>query len=287
MSEHVFTKGKFEDSVSGYLSPTGHRCHTGGITIMAMPPGLVNLDITFTNDMLNVIPTGQADYLSFNLNGKRMKTTNLQSQGVNFFRGGSEMSLNCINKEWELLLEFDPKLIQQLFSEQLEHSNICQIDYIGGINPTAAFLAQLAIDHIRRPIVDRLYLEGLAIAITSQTINFARLDQKVPALRGTDKRIDRSIEFIHAHIASGMSVTDLASVAHMSPSWFARSFKSHTGMTVHAYVLKCRLERAHISILTSNESIGNIALACGFADHSHLTRLFKRKYGLTPRKMRD
>ncbi len=54
------------------------------------------------------------------------------------------------------------------------------------------------------------------------------------------------------------------------------------GETFSQYVIMQRLELARHMMKTTSEPIGEIAGACGLADQAHLTRLFRRTYGVTP-----
>ena len=72
----------------------------------------------------------------------------------------------------------------------------------------------------------------------------------------------------------------------MSPSWFQTAFKTATGRPVFAHVRERRLERARALLADRRLSLSQIAYACGFSSHSHMTRLFTAKYGITPTEMR-
>ncbi len=89
-------------------------------------------------------------------------------------------------------------------------------------------------------------------------------------------------EHIMAHLSGRLSVRDLASVARLSHRHFARAFKASFGLAPHAFVMGRRVERAKELILDSGLPLSEVALACGFSDQSHLTRLFSRVEGVTP-----
>jgi AraC family transcriptional regulator len=72
----------------------------------------------------------------------------------------------------------------------------------------------------------------------------------------------------------------------MSPAHFARLFKQATGRTPHQYVLHCRLEHAKQLLAETTLPLSEIACQVGCADHSHLTRLFRRYVGLSPKAYR-
>jgi AraC family transcriptional regulator len=93
-------------------------------------------------------------------------------------------------------------------------------------------------------------------------------------------------DFIAANLADKLTLPQIASQVHLSPSHFARQFKTATGMSLHQYILERRLLLAYDLLLTTNLPIGEIAALVGFADHSHLTHCFKRRFGVPPHIIR-
>jgi AraC family transcriptional regulator len=84
-----------------------------------------------------------------------------------------------------------------------------------------------------------------------------------------------------------MRIEDLATLAGMSRFHFARVFRATVGTTPHRYVLERRLERARSLLKTTATAVRDVALTTGFADQSHLTRLIKRRFGVTPGVLRS
>ena len=62
----------------------------------------------------------------------------------------------------------------------------------------------------------------------------------------------------------------------------ARAFRAHTGDSLGGHVRKLRLQRAAAMLGGSEQPIASIALSLGFADQSHLTRMFRAATGFTP-----
>ena len=77
------------------------------------------------------------------------------------------------------------------------------------------------------------------------------------------------------------SLDDLAKAAGLSPFHFLRSFARATGLTPHAFQVQARLHLARRLILAGHP-LAAVASEAGFADQSHLTRLFTRSYGTSP-----
>ena len=95
-------------------------------------------------------------------------------------------------------------------------------------------------------------------------------------------RMSRVRDAIETRLEEPLSTTDLAAAAGLSPSRFARAFKTSHGISPHQYLIRARIERAKALMLTSTNALSDIALACGLADQSHFSRLFRRLEGETP-----
>lgn len=95
-------------------------------------------------------------------------------------------------------------------------------------------------------------------------------------------QIARVRAFIEENLHGNIDVKSLSAVAQRSPAHFSRSFKRAFGEPPHAYVIKRRLERACHLMVTTSESLAQIALSVSFSDQSHFCRLFRRAFGQSP-----
>jgi AraC family transcriptional regulator len=89
-------------------------------------------------------------------------------------------------------------------------------------------------------------------------------------------------QYLRENLAHPLRLRALAEQVNLSVSHFNRSFKVSRGVTPHVYIVKLRLELAQSLMLTTQDPLCGIALACGLADQAHLTRLFRRRFGETP-----
>lgn len=83
-------------------------------------------------------------------------------------------------------------------------------------------------------------------------------------------------------IAEPLRVEDLSVPARLTPGYFSKAFRGSFGMSPHAYLVQRRLERACELMLQTDESLAQIAVACGLYDQAHLTRLFRKRHGQSP-----
>ncbi|WP_271899433.1 helix-turn-helix domain-containing protein [Candidatus Phyllobacterium onerii] len=95
-------------------------------------------------------------------------------------------------------------------------------------------------------------------------------------------RMRKVAKFVDANLHNRISVLDLACLVKLSSSQFQRAFKQSFGEATHMYIIKQRVVRAKAMLTTSDISAAQIALACGFSDQSHMTRLFTRLVGESP-----
>jgi AraC-like DNA-binding protein len=81
--------------------------------------------------------------------------------------------------------------------------------------------------------------------------------------------------------AAAITLTDLARESGLSRFQVLRGFVRATGLTAHAYILQRRIAAAR-RLIGQGRPLAEAALESGFADQSHMTRLFVRTYGISP-----
>ena len=102
-----------------------------------------------------------------------------------------------------------------------------------------------------------------------------------------DRRIRRSVELMHAQLATDLTLKEIAAASYLSTFHFTRVFKKLTGTTPHAYLAAIRTARAQ-SLLTNAElSVSEISSLVGYSSPSHFTKAFRQSTGLTPRAFRQ
>jgi AraC-like DNA-binding protein len=146
-------------------------------------------------------------------------------------------------------------------------------------------------DLARRILAVHQTLEGEDVRLAKESallVTLVRLLERHgeprPLLRDVgDERgpMRRVVEVMNARLAEDLSVADLAGVAQMSEFHFIRAFHKAIGLPPHAYLTQLRL-RAAQGLLRERRSLADAAIGAGFYDQSHLTKHFKRTYGITP-----
>lgn len=114
-----------------------------------------------------------------------------------------------------------------------------------------------------------------------------RFQQDMPAnIHTTDWQIVQAAQFISNHYMEHITMADIAAAADYSPNYLSRKFKEAAGIGVHEYLVFIRLQHAALELITTDDSITEIAFRCGFSDSNYFKDAFKKKYGITPRTYR-
>jgi AraC-like DNA-binding protein len=151
-------------------------------------------------------------------------------------------------------------------------------------------LAHAAQIHRLLPCLDvasgeRLGRSLLEIAIVALTGLRAPTDRAAHPEMALRRRAEEAIE---RRLGTGsISITELCDAVGASRGRLFAAF--HSGGGVRHFIMRARLERARVALaeLDRAEPIGTIAERLGFSDASHLSRTFRKRYGMTPREYRN
>jgi AraC-like DNA-binding protein len=137
-----------------------------------------------------------------------------------------------------------------------------------------------ALDDFARPLEDLQrdqILVSLGEALRSADSSLAR---RVPA--APDRRaVDRARALLDAHVVEGVASTVLEAATGLTRYQVARQFRACLGTSPYRYLVMRRLDRVR-GLIRDGAALADAALASGFADQSHMTRHFKKAYGLSP-----
>jgi AraC family transcriptional regulator len=105
--------------------------------------------------------------------------------------------------------------------------------------------------------------------------------------RPPSRLVKRALEWLHAPHPAGVRLGDAAREIGTDPAYLARAFRRRMGCTMGAYLRRLRVRRAAALIVDQRLRLADAAACAGFADQSHLTRVFKCELGLTPNRFRQ
>jgi AraC family transcriptional regulator len=135
----------------------------------------------------------------------------------------------------------------------------------------------------------RIFLDSVATALASalmQTRGILRKALKPSTAALSSFQLRKVTERIYGHIDQDLSVADLAEAAGLSTAYFSEAFRKSTGCPPHQFLLRARVERAKELLRTSDKTVTEIALACGFQSSQQLAKVFGRLLKATPTNYR-
>ena len=112
------------------------------------------------------------------------------------------------------------------------------------------------------------------------------LAESPASIHTTDRQVLLAARYINEHFRQQITANDIAAAAGFSPNYLSRKFREAAGTGVHDYLVFIRLRNAAFELISTDDSVTDIALRCGFSDSNYFKDVFKKKYGMTPREYR-
>ncbi|WP_417670513.1 helix-turn-helix domain-containing protein [Roseibium sp.] len=129
--------------------------------------------------------------------------------------------------------------------------------------------------------LDELYSDSLVTALIAVLGNIARVPETGSS--GLSPRLLKKVlAYMDENCTRNISLQELARLANLSPSYFSHAFKKSTGLPPHRWQMGRRVEVAKSLLTDRQSSLTDAAIAAGFSDQSHLTRVFRQFEGTTP-----
>jgi AraC-like DNA-binding protein len=143
----------------------------------------------------------------------------------------------------------------------------------------AAFVAA----HRAAETADALTTSSLVRAAYARTLRRHARPRSVelPTVAAGPSAVAVARELLHARFTDPPTLPDLAAAVGLSPFALARAFRAELGLPPHAYLNQLRVRQAK-ALLDTGEPPADVAQLVGFVDQAHLSRHFKRMYGVPP-----
>lgn len=101
-----------------------------------------------------------------------------------------------------------------------------------------------------------------------------------------ERTIAPIIQYLQEHLEEDISLNILADQFHLSAQYISQLFKKEIGVNFLAYLANRRMEKAKKLLISTSNSIGEIAQSCGYGDYRVFTKTFKKMVGSTPSQYR-
>jgi AraC family transcriptional regulator len=129
-----------------------------------------------------------------------------------------------------------------------------------------------------------MFSESVVITLLGYLLRSEQnIRESSPAKGGlTTAQLRHCQEYIEANLTGNITLDELSRTANVSLFHFIRAFKKSTGMTPHRYILDRRVRNAETLLISSNDSVGDIAKAVGFLSAGHFSSAFQKILQIAP-----
>lgn len=185
--------------------------------------------------------------------------------------------------------EVDPRLVGQVAAHMTlcdrtfdfaDHGD-CVVSGVDGVlmSSVVRFLRSLSVVSDRQ-VLAPLYLQEMVYRVLQrdQTASLMR----VAARQLSMNSVAAATDYIAAHLAEPLTVTELARQVNLSPSAFSRLFREVTAQSPYQFVKEQRLTRARDLLGEGRLGVTDAARSVGYPSLSHFIKEFRARFGSTP-----
>lgn len=189
-----------------------------------------------------------------------------------------------------LYIAFDCDYISGIVTEMDRPANVQPRLFVGTRDPALLSLLQLLHDEMENGFASgAVYSESLAHALAIRLLHLdcpAQSSGSKSAFPLPQRVLARVQDMIEGNLHQNLSLQELARKSGYSRTHFIRMFRAATGLTPHQFLLSRRLDRATMLLRHRENPLAAVAAQCGFASQSHMTDVFRQRFGLTPGEFR-
>jgi len=134
-----------------------------------------------------------------------------------------------------------------------------------------------------RDATSAISLEGILLELLAETARYAGSGP----VRIVPEWLRVARAYVETNYLRPLSLADIARVAHVHRVHLARQFRSYFSTSVGELLRRKRVEHACHLVSTTNCSLAEVAIDCGFSDQSHFSATFRKLMGSTPARFRE
>ncbi len=194
-----------------------------------------------------------------------------------------------INQPFHSMHFYLPRTVLNALADDAGVARIGDLDYRPGLPVIDHTISNLG-NSIRAAFsnpdqVGRLFVDHVTLAVAAHVAHLygGMRAEKIGRVRGLAPwQLKRATELLLDNLDGEVSLGVIANACELSLSHFSRAFRESTGQAPHQWLLHRRVNAAKDCLRRRGLSLAEIAIACGFADQSHMTRVFTRLVGVSP-----
>jgi len=107
--------------------------------------------------------------------------------------------------------------------------------------------------------------------------------QKTAQKKRGDNYVSMAKEYIDSHFSEDIGIDGIAFHIGIERSYFYKVFKEAAGISPQEYLINVRMSRAQTLLRANSKALKDIAAECGYPNYSNFSKMFKKKYGISPK----
>jgi AraC family transcriptional regulator len=194
-----------------------------------------------------------------------------------------------LDKPYHLLSFYLPRAALDAIADDANAPRIRDLSYEpgAGVNDvTISGLGSLLLPALSHPDqAHPLFVDHVLLAVgvhVAQTYGGMRPVSRPIRGRLAPWQERRAREFLRANIKRGVALKEVARESGLSVGYFSHAFRRTLGVAPHQWLIEQRVVLSKEKLRDDGLSLSDVATECGFSDQSHLTRVFRQRFGLTP-----
>jgi len=145
-------------------------------------------------------------------------------------------------------------------------------------------LQRLYAEFLKDDSISLISLEGLLLEILADGARYSDASGRALVV---PRWLRMAHDYVEANFLRSISLAEIARVAGVHRVHLAREFRRYFSTTVGELLRRRRVEHACRLVSTTQDSLADVAIACGFSDQSHFCATFRHQVGLTPGRFRE
>jgi AraC family transcriptional regulator len=178
--------------------------------------------------------------------------------------------------------DLDRGTLEEIFGRRRRHEQIAR--HMSPVVQLEHFRAYATLGGDRSDVLAK---EEAALSLLQSVAGQPAIGEPMGAVARRRRRmVDAAKVFLHAHLDRNLDLARIAAEVGCSPYHLMRLFRAETGQSLRGYRARLRVIAALDQLASGAEDLTQVALAVGFASHSHLTDTFRVMLGATPSQLR-
>lgn len=184
-----------------------------------------------------------------------------------------------------LIVEFEPQVLMNqyrgiLYEKCIERNNVIS-DQLGIIR----LFQEMEIEARRKQNYSNVIIAAKLVEVLALVMRYYDITEGSNIVLDDD--MYHVLDFIDANYTKEISLQSVAELLHMTTTGFSRFFKKSTGIRFSDYVMQKRIQQAIHLLKTSEKTVLEIALECGYNNSANFYKAFKKITELSPSDYRN